>query len=230
MPDDAVALAEAPDPAILRAERRLRILEELTEIAMTLARALERQALAAADTVDPPEPAASAAPAFDPSVAFARISRAIRLTLALEARADEQLRALRAGVAADAEARRFVARKRATDEAAARKIDRRHTIETLVLEAAEREVEDEEALGRVAEALEERLENDHVYWDLDCASLREIVERLCADLELSPDWSLWDGEGWKPQAPFSRGRFSIWSRPSRTPLRPFEEASPHRRE
>jgi hypothetical protein len=95
MPDDAVVLAEAPDSAILRAERRLRILEELTEIAMTLARALERQALAAADTVDPPEPAASAAPAFDPSVAFARISRAIRLTLALEARADEQLRPAR---------------------------------------------------------------------------------------------------------------------------------------
>jgi hypothetical protein len=39
------ASAEAPDPAILRAERRLRMLDELAQIGMNLARALERQAL-----------------------------------------------------------------------------------------------------------------------------------------------------------------------------------------
>ena len=109
MPDDAVALAEAPDPAILRAERRLRILEELTEIAMSSgagprtpgARRCRYRRSHRADGVG----RGRLRPC---SVAFARISRAIRLTLALEARADEQLRALRAGVAAECEARRVL--------------------------------------------------------------------------------------------------------------------------
>ncbi|HWE98948.1 MAG TPA: hypothetical protein VG248_04045, partial [Caulobacteraceae bacterium] len=46
-----------------------------------------------------------------------------------------------------------------------------------------------------------------------------------ADLELTPDWSRWEGEGWAPEAPFSRSRFSIWARPSRTPLRPHDTCS-----
>jgi hypothetical protein len=121
MTNDA-ALAEAPDPAVLRAERRLRMLEELSGIGMDLARALHRRAFAAAD---PQEPAAPddcetsdrpAGSAGDPSVAFARISRAIRLTLALEARADEALRALRAGErrrsARPGASRRVTARRR----------------------------------------------------------------------------------------------------------------------
>jgi hypothetical protein len=87
------------------------------------------------------------------------------------------------------------------------------------------------------EALEERLEEDEAYWDLDRMPLREAVERLCADLELTPDWSQWDGEGWPPKPPFSRPRFSMWTRPSRTPLLACDDGAPqiggvltHRRE
>jgi hypothetical protein len=230
------ASAEAPDPAILRAERRLAMLEELAQIGMDLARALGRQALAGAEPTAPDAEASTdgsatpITPAADPSVAFARISRAIRLTLALEARTDEQLRALRAGVAAETEARRVAVRKRAADEAAARSQARRDAVEHLVTEAAEREVEDLGALNDVLEALEERLRDDEAYFDLDQAPLRETVERLCADLELTPDWSQWEGEGWPPKPPFSRPRFSIWTRPRRTPLQPVDTASPHRRE
>jgi hypothetical protein len=222
------ACTEVPDPAILRAERRLRLLEELAEIGMDLARTLRREAVAAAEPEEAAAPEKSAR--GDPADAFARLSRAVRLTLALEARIDDQLSALRAGVAAEVEARRFTARKRAADEAAAKRRDRRETVERLVFEAAEREVEDEEAMNGVLEALEERLEDDDAYWNLERAPLREVVEHLCADLELAPDWSLWEGEGWTPEPPLSRSRFSIWARPSRTPLRPFEQTSPHRRE
>src|SRR5580698_4161838 len=56
-PQDPASLAadEAPDPAVLRAEWRLRLLEELTEIGMELARALrlaatEDEATDAAET------------------------------------------------------------------------------------------------------------------------------------------------------------------------------------
>jgi hypothetical protein len=237
MPDDATP-AEAPDPAVLRAERRLQLLEELTDIGMNLARALERRVLAAADPAAPAGPAAPDAaeasagrapapntPVGDPSVAFARISRAIRLTLALEARTDEQLRALRAGVAADAEARRFAERNHASAEAQARSRDHRHTVERLVIEAAEREIEDDAAMCGIFEALEERLDDDAVYFHLDRLPLRETVEQLCADLQLTPDWSRWEGEGWTPDPPFHRPAASIWRHPSRKPLRSLDESS-----
>ncbi|HSZ53666.1 MAG TPA: hypothetical protein VK801_19020 [Caulobacteraceae bacterium] len=247
MLDDA-ATAEAPDPAILRAEWRLRMIEELAEIGMDLARGLHHQALAAADPAEPaaadtPEtPTTSSArraavPGDDPAETFARLSRAVRLSLALHARTDEALRALRAGAAAEVEARRAQARKQAADEDEARSKSHRDTVERLVIEAAEREVEDDESLGAVIDALEERLEQDEAYWDLDQMPLREAVERLCADLELTPDWSRWEGEGWPPKPPFSRFRFSPWSRPSRTPLGDLDDGAPqiggvlaHRRE
>jgi hypothetical protein len=242
MPDDAT-LAEAPNPAILRAELRLQVLQEVVQIGMRVARALERLTLAAADAVDAPAaPDAAEAPdsrapspvtiAFGASAALDRISRSVRLTVALEARAEEQLRALLAGEAHKAEARRVAARDRAHAEAVAQSSHHRHEVERLVHEAAEREAEDEEALDSILEALEERLDHDEAYWDLDDMPVREAVERLCADLELTPDWSRWENEGWTPQAPpFSRFKFSIWSRPSRTPLRPFNDVPlAHRRE
>ncbi|HEY1928185.1 MAG TPA: hypothetical protein VGG92_12035 [Caulobacteraceae bacterium] len=239
MTDDA-ALAEAPDPAVLRAELRLQVLQEVVQIGMRVARALERVTLAAAEAVDPAAtPDAAEAPdsrapspvtiAFGASAALDRISRSVRLTVALEARAEEQLRALLAGEAAEVEARRVAQRKRAADEAAAQSRRRRDTVEVLVVEAAEREVEDEGALWGVMGALEQRLDEDEAYQDLEQAPLRETVERLCIDLELTPDWSLWEGEGWTPRPPFSRPRFSPWSHPSRTPLRPCETASPNAR-
>jgi hypothetical protein len=238
MPSDA-ALAEATDTAVLRAERRLRMLENLAQLEMELAEALQRQAIAAADPTPPAEPdlasasvpgAAPRQTADDLSAAFARIARSLRLTLALQARAEEQLRALLAGEAAKVEVRRAEASRRATEEARARSEHHRNEVERLVCEAAEREAEDEQALKSVLEALEERLADDEAYWDLDQIPLPEAVERLCADLELTPDWSRWQGEGWTPRPPFSRSRFSVWSRPSRTPLRPCEPVSPHRRE
>jgi hypothetical protein len=228
MPADA-ALTEAP--AVLRAERRLRLLEELSQIGMDLARTLHRRALAATDPAEPAAPDDSetsdrpAGFAPDPSIPFARISRAIRLTLALEARTDESLLALRAGITAEREARRVANCNRASAEAASRSHARREAVERLVIEAAEREIDDEEALNDVLEALEERLADDEAYEDLDRAPLRETVERLCADLQLTPDWSQWEGEGWTPAPPFSRPKTSIWARPSRMPLRPYDEAS-----
>ena len=231
------ALAEAPDPAVLRAEWRLRMLEEIAEICMDLARIVHRQAQAAAESAEPAASEASEVPANraapttpDPSEAIARISRALRLTLALHGRTEEALGALRAGIAAECEARRVAARRRAAEDAAVQSHLRRGVVEGLVFEAAEREIEDEDAMEAVLEALEQRLEEDEAYQDLDQAPVREIVERLCADLELNPDWSQWEGEGWTPKPAFSRPKASIWARPSRTPLRPLDTASPHRRE
>jgi hypothetical protein len=226
MSDDA-ALAEAPDPAVVEAEWRLQMLKKAAEMEMALAEAFHRQAMAAANPAPPTPPAAQDAAAAsgagpdrvgELSAGFTRATRSLRLTLALHGRTSEQLRALRAGEAAKVEARRVADRKREADEAEAQSRKHRTTIERLVIEAAEREAEDDDSLGAVMEALEERLNEDEAYEDLDLMPVREAVERLCVDLELNPDWSLWEGEGWPPKPPFSRSKFSMWASPSRTPL------------
>ena len=97
--DPSLTPASLEDAAIQRAERHLRVLAELAEIGLDLARALRRRVEAQARTwADEPPPTTER----DPADAFQRLSRSVRLTVALEARVSEALRALIAGEAADA--------------------------------------------------------------------------------------------------------------------------------
>jgi len=206
-PDESAPVEEAPDPSIARAERRLRLLEELSEIGMELARALKPVA-GADETIA----------GKDPAAAFAPLSRAIRLTLALEAKTDEELRDLKAGVVRAREEKRVQAAKRArdaADKASEARVDR---VRDLVLNVAERECEDVDAFDDVYEALKERLEEDEAYDDCDERPLRETVERLCKDLQLTPDWSRWVDDGWIVESPPARWRCSPFHQPSRKPL------------
>jgi hypothetical protein len=217
-----VTCAEPLDTAVLRAERRVRLLEELSEIGMDLARALRREAQAAADEAEPDGSATDAktgrptARSGDLAGAFASLSRAIRLTLTLEGRADEALRALRAGVLVEREAQRAEAARRASAAAQARREGHFERIRSLVIDVADREIDDGEALCDLEEVLDERMREDEAYADLENLPLREAVQRLCADLELTPDWSLWTGDGWPPKAPFFRPRTSPYAVPGRT--------------
>jgi hypothetical protein len=83
------------DQARAFAAERGRVLRELTGIGMKLARALAQQV---EDMMAPGEDAIQAATAprtrplsVDPGLAFSRIARAVRLTVALEARHDEEM-------------------------------------------------------------------------------------------------------------------------------------------
>jgi len=205
-PDVSATAEEAPDPSIMRAERRLRLLEELAEICMELARALKPCAQAAET------------PGKDPAAAFAPLSRAIRLTLALEAKTDEALRDLKAGVVRAREEERVQAAKRARVAEDAAQEAREDRVRDLVLNVAERECEDIDDFDNIYEALKERLEEDEAYVDCGDRPLRETVERLCKDLQLTPDWSRWDGEGWIVEDPPARWRCSAFDQPSRKPL------------
>ena len=196
------APAEFADPAVLRAEARLAALRELTEIGMAFARALGRKAETEEDLTAPAE-------------SFTRVSRAVRLTITLEEKTDRALRDLQAGVVREAEVRRAESARRAAEAEIARRAARRERVRDLVIEAAEREIEAVEALCELEDALDERLEDDTAYEDLDGPPLREIVARLCADLKLDPDWSRWTGEGWAPRKPFERPRASPFARPDR---------------
>jgi len=207
---------------VLRAERRLRLLAELADIGMDLARALKPSAPAdeAQDEVPGGSPATEPGRAKrrDPAEAFAPLSRAIRLTLALEAKTDAELCDLKAGVVRAREEERTVTAERRKAAAAKETEDREEKIRDLVIEAAEFEIEGKEAMLELMDALEERLDDDVAHGDRDERSMRDIVERLCADLTLRPDWSRWDGEGWARTTPPTRPPFSPYHQPSARPV------------
>jgi hypothetical protein len=177
MPDaDAIAADPHAAAAIARAERRLEILAELTEIGMDLARDVSREAA--------------------PADAFARLSRAIRLTLSLEARTDAELALLRAGVMVEIETRREAVARNARAAAERASADHREAIERAVREAVEVEIDDPQNRCFRIRTMEDRLQYEEAYADLDAMTLTEAVQRLCADLGLNPDWSRWSDAGW----------------------------------
>jgi hypothetical protein len=208
-PQDPASLApdEAPDPAVLRAERRLRLLAELTEIGMELARALRP---GAPDEPADATPDATPAKRRDPAEVFDRLSRAIRLTVALETRTDEALRDLKAGIAqARAEERAQAAEEAEEDADEGRRISRERVRESVV-HAIYAEVDCRDR-DRACNSLDEILEEDETYFDCGARPLREVVESLCKDLHLDLDWSRWNGEGWTDQFTADGHKLSLHS-------------------
>ncbi|MGH7023705.1 MAG: hypothetical protein ACREEB_08955 [Caulobacteraceae bacterium] len=198
----------ATDPSVALAEWRLRLLEEMAEFGMKLMRTLEPGAVEAPAN-DKPN-----GKVRDPADAFLNVSRAIRLTLALHAETDQELRDLKKGVARRREAEEDAARDRRSE--------RLHAHETKVIErmmtVAWNECETEKEFENLCDALKERLGEDLAYFDMEKRPLRETIERLCRDLTLNPDWSRWEGEGWIDDDLPSRPRFSAYNTPSARPL------------
>lgn len=198
-----------PDPAVVRAEERLAFLRELTEIGMELARGLREQA---ASGVADPKPGKSPAETFD------RLSRAIRLTITLEAKTDEALSDLKAGVVRERQGRRIKAAEQAESDAKTKHGVRSHQAFCRVLTVIDAESQDEEDFDGLIEALNERLAEDPAYEDFGERPLREVVERLCRDLGLNPDWSRWAGEDWDDEVLAATPNANPFVRPSRRPV------------
>jgi hypothetical protein len=175
-----------------RTERHLRMLEELAEIGMDLARAVRRQALeqaadepaGAADRADPIERIGGG----DLGLIFSRIARAVRQTVALEARIEEERRA-----------REQRAEAEQAQRAAVIEQDRKRRRKTQVKRAVEQVIEAEADGGEVEDLLaylDERLEDDDVDADLAERPIGESVARICRDLGIPLDWSRWEDEAW----------------------------------
>jgi hypothetical protein len=235
--DDAGDSRAAADARVARAEERLVMLRELAEIGMAMTRKLGRRVLEAPDD-DAPDPApaepagpksapkAAPGPRHDPAESFARLSRAVRLTLAFEAKTDEQLADLRAG----GKDRPVKGRRRGVavhddgyddddddhdDDGEYDEDDdgqmlppakdypsaHRNVIRDRVHEAINAEVSDVYRAHEVLDDLYERLTEGDRYDALVNRPLRETVEAICEDLGLNPDWSRWTGEGWLPPPP-----------------------------
>ena len=197
--------ARAPDWA----QEHLGVLRALRDMGMTLARTLTRQVVAQAEADEARAEAGEVADAprraapVDPALSFSRISRAVRLTLALEARTHQAIEAAAKagaandGVAADDGASRVidyegVARRfRAVVE---RQID--NDIRRAVEDTIEAASDDPEAMDRLKDELSERLREDDVFAERFDWPIGEAVALICQDLGLTPDWERWNIRGW----------------------------------
>ena len=161
------------DPSEDRAQRRFRALQELTEIGMELARDVQRQSREQGGEG-----------AADLGLMFSRIARAVRQTVALEAKFDQ-----------DRQARRDKAEAERAVEVRLRGIRRK----TKVMEIVERVIETESDAEWLLDDLGERLEDAD---DRDFADrpIGELVAGICRDLGVTPDWALWEDEAWAIEA------------------------------
>lgn len=207
----AVNEADMLAASVARVEHRVRLLDELAEMAMTMARRVTEEAAKATDA------AASTYAADD----LAKLSRAVRLTLDLAGRLEETLRALRAGEIAVRAARRQEHEERASRARMARETAALGKVSEQVAMVIFSESESETESSDLLDALAERLSDDVAYIDVEDEPLREVVERLCGDLGLKPDWSRWTSDGW-PERPSEffkiRDRWSPFNQVSRKPV------------
>jgi hypothetical protein len=196
----------APEPAIAaaaaRTERCLDRLERLADKALALAEAV---------TEDGSKESADA---------FAKHSRAVRLTIALIMKIQEGPPARSAKAEAASPANHPANHPAAVppDAYAPLRTGKTAEVRELLRDVIDRETPDPKDNDALVDALDERLLCDEAYFHIADLPLRDIVERLCADLQLNPDWSRWTGEGWKPDPPFHRRLCSAFRTPSRRPI------------
>jgi hypothetical protein len=184
------------DPAAAeRAAVRLARLDVLAEIGLGISRRLQREVQ---------EAEVGALDLGAVSLAFCRLSKAVRQTIALQARleADQALAARKA-----AEARPFW--ERAVQPRIPTPWDK--AVSALDQAVAAEAGGDEAAYERLEKALDERLE---AIEDDDDRPVGAIVAEICEALGIEPDWSLWQDEDWAleealtkaPGSPYGQGR------------------------
>ena len=211
MSDPAPNLPEEDDDdAPAWARRHLGMLVEIGDMGMVLARHLVRRVTAETEAAEAAAEAGEAAPqsgpVIDPALSFTRISRAVRLTIALEARMRREIEAGVFGPANDDRLggdapkheapaasgpidyegvrQRFAAQfdhdkfKRYNDYDIRRAVD----------ETIEAATDDPDEVERLRGELKERLEEDEVFEERARWPIGEAIALICQDLGLDPDW------------------------------------------
>jgi len=185
-----------------RVERQQRMLDRLAEAGMNIVLAIERQATQA------PEDAPAGAPVFphvfqgDLALSFARAARAVRMTIALQSR-----------LVGEHHKQQVEARAQARMDELRHGPERKARIGRIVDRVAQGEHDDEAVERLVAEAAE-RLEDGDLYGEVMNRPVSEIIDEVCRDLDLRPNWSDLAQDGWareeiasgavgEPLAPFA---------------------------
>ena len=157
--------------ALANAERRRAMLERLAVLGMALAEEITQRMV---DSPYHPEAV------HEPGRAFAQVSRAVRLTLVLEAKMEAQIITLRnERILAGGATTVGPAPWSPLSEAARRDLTR-----------PRRNVRDPDAQETLVEQTRERLSESEGDTRL-AGCFRATVEAICSDLGLDPDWSCW---------------------------------------
>ncbi len=168
--------------ALARAERRREMLERLADMGMALAAEIN------ARFIEGPH---RAEPRPEPSRAFAAVSRAVRLTLILEAKIEKQILAWRKGDLASLELEPEPFLKPWIDSPESRRERVREAVSAVI----DREAGDPDEAGRMRERAHRTLNDTDLTRDYRLqGDFRACVETICSDLDLEPDWTLWDDE------------------------------------
>jgi hypothetical protein len=208
---------EALDPREKRAARRLDALERLSIIGMALSEAMLARvsdAMTAGEAVD----------AGAVALEYSRLSRAVRQTVALEARLDAGREDLAKRVADERAARR----ERAQEARAQRMESNSGHVNCAVSRAIEAQAGRGTKRARLLnERLETLMEDPRDEDDYALGPVSALVARLCASLGVPVDWSLWKNEDWAAEewrAGVAGSPYADASRPA--PGRRDEEAAP----
>jgi hypothetical protein len=168
--------------------RQLDILQELADIGMQIARAVRDECLAPL-AVDEASSRGSFRRGGDPGLVFSRVARAVRQTLALQTRIFE-------GASNDrrhSEQQRVGAIRLAADE---RQEEIRDYVAQAIDDECRRTDASETEVERLLDDLDERLEDGRYDDMLADAPVAELVQRICFDLGLTPDWRIWKELEW----------------------------------
>jgi hypothetical protein len=156
----SVATDPAPLPARALIDQQLVMLTRLAEIGMEIAEEAGRQATGRAPAEGTPMP--------DPALAYTRVARAVRMTIALQSRLMDGLAALdRGGKVTRAE--------------------RRARLGRLVERACEAEPAEGDEAEHLRHEARERLAEADIDAEIDDLTFAEVVARICGDLGLSPE-------------------------------------------
>ena len=191
--------APATDPAAEAMARALAHLDELAGIGMTFAHALGRIAQAAVDEADGETPGMAPGLA-DAALAFSHVSRAVRMTVGLQAKILRERQARADRLAADkavkdAEAAQILEERRA--KGGLRRAMTRFIVRTAI-EAEERE---EDEVDRLFEGLNARIaEIGDDGLDFEDVHIKDTAFAIAKDLGADPGSEWWE-EGWGISSP-----------------------------
>jgi hypothetical protein len=210
------------EAAAARTERQMRMLQELAEIGMDLARAVRTQTLA-------PTPEAGAKPGLgNPDLVFARLARAVAQTLALQAKLEADCRKLMETSAAERAAERAEAERRAVNAQNKHRAWQKERVERVVEQTVRTKVQ-ETRIPDYLRTMRMRFNDFDDYADSGKRSVGEIIARICRDLGLTPDWPRWAGEMWAVEEARTNAPGSPYAKPPPAPARtarPGKTASP----
>jgi hypothetical protein len=160
-------------------ERQIAMLGRLAEVGLEIALSIEEQVKAEPGQM--PERAC---------IDYARVSRAVRQTLMLQAELVRQ-----ADCAAEV----------ATLKRGFRADERKQQIVRIIDRIAYPPSETPEQAERLIQEARERLDGDEIYGDVLSRPISEIIAAICQDLGLDPDWPDLAQEAWA-QAEMASGR------------------------